>query len=275
MNPKDLTVIEHIEELRKRLFIVAVFFVLAMAGSFFIAKPLVKYIQATGEEAYNLQLHAFDVTTPLAIYFQVIFLLAFILSSPVLMYQLWAFISPGLREIERKATLSYIPYAFLLFLAGLSFSYFLLFPYVMKFMMTLSEDLNIQQVMGAYDYFSFLFKITVPFGLLFQLPIVVLFLSRIGILNPHLLVRVRKYSYFALFVCAAIIAPPELVSHLMVSVPLFILYEISIMISRIGYKKYLKSEELRLKEEEEAEQKRLVEEALEQQRRQIEELNQQ
>lgn len=74
MNPKDLTVIQHIEELRKRLFIVAVFFVLAMIGSFFVAKPLVKYIQDTGK-SYNLELHAFDVTTPLAIYFQVIFYL--------------------------------------------------------------------------------------------------------------------------------------------------------------------------------------------------------
>ncbi|QDQ01117.1 twin-arginine translocase subunit TatC [Lysinibacillus fusiformis] len=271
MNPKDLTVIQHIEELRKRLFIVAVFFVLAMIGSFFVAKPLVKYIQDTGK-SYNLELHAFDVTTPLAIYFQVIFLLAFILSSPVLMYQLWAFISPGLREVERKATLSYIPYSFILFIAGLSFSYFLLFPYVMKFMMNLSGELEITQIIGVHEYFSFLFKLTIPFGFLFQLPIVVLFFSRIGILSPNLLIRIRKYSYFALFVCAALIAPPELGSHLMVSVPLFMLYEISIMISRVGYKKYLKSEEIRLKEEQEAEQKRQVEEALEQQRRQIEEL---
>lgn len=272
MNPKDLTVIEHIEELRKRLFIVAVFFVLAMVGSFFVAKPIVKYIQATGE-SYKLVLHAFDVTTPLSIYIQVIFIISFILSSPVLMYQLWAFISPGLREVERKATLSYIPYSFLLFLAGLSFSYFLLFPYIMKFMMNLSSDLDIQQVIGVHEYFSFLFKLTIPFGFLFQLPIVILFFSRIGMLNPDLLIRIRKYSYFALFVCAAIIAPPELASHLMVSVPLFLLYEISIVISRIGYKKYLKSEEIRLKEEQEAEQKRQIEEALEQQRRQIEELN--
>ena len=272
MNPKDLTIIQHIEELRKRLFIVAVFFVIAMAGAFFVAKPLVKYLKATGE-LYNLELHAFDVTTPLAIYFQVIFLIAFILSSPVLMYQLWAFISPGLREVERKATLSYIPYSFVLFIAGVSFSYFLLFPYVIKFMMDLSNELEIQQTVGAHEYFSFLFKLTIPFGFLFQLPIIVLFFSRIGLLNPDLLIRVRKYSYFGLFVCAAIIAPPELVSHLMVSVPLFILYEISIMISRIGYKKYLKSEEIRLKEEQEAEQKRQVEEALALQRRQIEELS--
>lgn len=272
MNPKDLTIIQHIEELRKRLFIVAVFFVIAMAGAFFVAKPLIKYIQYTAE-TNNIELHGFNVTSPLSIYFQVIFLISFIFTSPLLMYQLWAFISPGLRDVERKATLSYIPYSFMLFIAGLSFSYFLLFPYVIKFMVNLSGELDIIPTIGINDYFSFLFKLTIPFGFLFQLPIVVLFFSRIGLLNPDLLVRVRKYSYFGLFVCAAIIAPPELVSHLMVSVPLFILYEISIMISRIGYKKYLKSEEIRLKEEQEAEQKRQVEEALELQRKQIQELN--
>lgn len=273
MNPKDLTVIEHIEELRKRLFIVAVFFVLAMIAGFFVAKPIVKFLQST-VETYDIELHAFDVVTPLSIYIQVIFIIAFILSSPILMYQLWAFISPGLREVERKATLSYIPYSFLLFLAGLSFSYYFLFPYVIKFMMNLSDELQVEQTLGIHEYFSFLFKLTIPFGFLFQLPIVILFFSRIGLLSPEILVRFRKYSYFGLFVCAAIIAPPELASHLMVSVPLFVLYEISIMISRIGYKKYLKSEEMRLKEEQEAEQKRQIEEALEQQRRQIEELNQ-
>ncbi|WP_249671247.1 twin-arginine translocase subunit TatC, partial [Bacillus thuringiensis] len=93
----------HIEELRNRLFIVAVFFVLAMARGFFVAKPHVKYLQMTGAK-YNIELHAFDVVTPLAIYIQVVFIIAFILSSPVLMYQLWSFISPGLREVERKAT---------------------------------------------------------------------------------------------------------------------------------------------------------------------------
>ncbi|GLC90212.1 twin-arginine translocase subunit TatC [Lysinibacillus piscis] len=273
MNPKDLTIIEHIEELRKRLFIVAVFFALALFGGFFVAKPLIKYLQGTAGD-YGITLNVFDVTTPLTIYFQVIFLVAFILSSPLLMYQLWAFVSPGLREVERRATLSYIPYAFLLFLVGLSFSYFWLFPYVMKAMMTLSNEMDFQQTIGIYEYFSFLFKLVIPFGILFQLPIVMLFLSRIGLVTPMLLARIRKYAYFALFVCAAVIAPPELTSHLMVSVPLFVLYEISLMISRIGYRKYLKSEELRLKEEQEAEEKRQIEEALALQQRQIEELNQ-
>ncbi|GGG31101.1 Sec-independent protein translocase protein TatCy [Lysinibacillus alkalisoli] len=269
MNQQELTMIEHIEELRKRLVISAVFFVLSLIGSFFLAKPLIKYLQ-DASTTHDLQLHAFNVTAPLMIYVQMTLLISLIITSPIILYQIWAFVSPGLRDVERRATLSYIPYAFLLFLAGLAFSYFILFPYMMKFMTALSTDLEIQQTIGIEAYFSFLFRITIPFGLLFQLPIIMLFLSRIGLLNPAWMTKFRKYAYFVLFVIAALITPPELLSHLIVTVPLFILYEISIVVARYGYRKYLKSEEARQKEEYELEQQRIVEEALAKQQEQLE-----
>jgi len=274
MNPKELTVIEHIEELRKRLFICAIFFVLALIGSFYVAKPIIKYIQHRGE-AEQLTLNAFNVGDPLTVYLEVTFIVALVITSPIILYQLWAFITPGLHETERNATLKYIPYSFLLFIAGLTFGYFILFPNIMNFMMDLSNDLAIQQTIGINEYFSFLFKLIVPFGVIFQLPVVMLFLARLGILNPVLMVKFRKYSYFVLFVLAVFLAPPDLISNILIAVPLFILYEISIIIARVGYKKYLQAEELRLQEEREATQKQQVEELLAEQRRQIEEMKNQ
>ena len=200
-------------------------------------------------EAKNITLNAFNVIDPIMIYLKVIVFIAVIIISPVLMYQLWSFISPGLHETERRATLSYIPFTFFLFLGGISFSYFVLFPYVMKFMMNLSTDLGITQTIGINEYFSFFFKLLIPFGIVFQLPVVLLFLTRLGILNPTTLVKIRKYAYFVLFVIAAFITPPDLLSHLFVTVPLFALYEISIFISRFGYRKYLKAEQQRQIEE--------------------------
>lgn len=279
MERRELTVVEHLEELRKRLFTVALFFVAAMIAGFFIAEPIIRYIQYS-DEAQQLTLNAFSPLDPLAIYFQVIFIVAFVLSSPVLLYQLWSFIRPGLHEQEQKATLAYIPFIFLLFLGGLAFSYYVLFPFVMRFTFELSNRLDITQTIGIHEYFSFLFKLTLPFGFLFQLPVVLLFLARIGVLNPDTMLKMRKYAYFALFVAAAIIAPPELISHLIVSVPLFILYEVSIIISRVGYRKFLKAEAQRLHEQQlrdeelrEQEQRQLIEEALAEQRRQIEAAN--
>ncbi|HWK23953.1 MAG TPA: twin-arginine translocase subunit TatC [Ureibacillus sp.] len=274
MNPKELTVIEHIEELRKRLFICAFFFVLALIVSFYFAKPIIKYIQYS-EQAEQLTLNAFNVGDPLTVYLEVTFIVALMITSPIILYQLWAFITPGLHETERKATLKYIPYAFLLFVVGLAFGYYILFPNVMNFMMQLSQDLEIQQTIGINEYFGFLFKLVVPFGVIFELPVVMLFLARLGILNPQLMAKFRKYSYFVLFVLAVLVAPPDIISYILISIPLFILYEVSIVIARIGYKKYQVAEEKRIQEEKELAQKIQVEELLAEQRRQIEEMTNQ
>lgn len=254
MEDKNLTIVEHIEEFRKRLVVIVVFFVIAVIGSFFLAKPLIQFLQVHGE-AQSITLNAFNVIDPIMIYLKVIIFIAFILISPILMYQLWSFISPGLHEGERRATLSYIPYAFLLLIGGIAFSYFVLLPYVMKFMMNLSNDLGITQTIGINEYFNFLFQLTIPFGVVFQLPVVLLFLTRLGLLTPATLIKVRKYAYFGLFVVAAFITPPDLISHLFVTVPLFILYEVSIFISRFGYRKYLKAEQQRQIDEVEEKEK--------------------
>lgn len=242
MNQKDMTLVEHIGELRKRLTIIAVFFILALILSFFLAEPLIRYLQFT-EEAKNLTLNAFKITDPIKIYMQVMTILAVILTSPVIMYQFWAFISPGLHDKERTATLSYIPFALLLFFSGLAFSYFVLFPYVIGFMLNISDNLDIQETIGINEYFQFLFQITLPFGFIFQLPVLMLFLTRLGIITPMLMAKYRKYAYFVLITIAAFITPPDIVSHMIVTLPLIVLYEFSIVIAKIGYRKFLKAEQ--------------------------------
>ncbi|RST57612.1 twin-arginine translocase subunit TatC [Siminovitchia terrae] len=236
MNQKDMTILDHIEELRKRLMMIVVFFVLAVVVSFFLSQPLIKWLQHASV-AQDITMNAFRVTDPFKVFMQMAFVLAFIITSPVILYQLWAFISPGLLEKERRVTLGYIPVSVTLFLAGLLFSYFVLFPFVIRFMMSLSGNMEIQTTIGINEYFHFLFQITIPFGVLFQLPVVMLFLTRLGIITPAFLKKVRKYAYFILIVVAAFITPPDVISHMMVTVPLLILYEISIWISKIGYKK--------------------------------------
>lgn len=242
MNQNEMTVIDHIEELRKRLMIVVVFFVLAVIASLFISQPLIKIIQYS-DMAKDFTLNAFRVTDPFKVFMKMTFVLALIMTSPVILYQLWAFISPGLLEKERKVTLLYIPIAVILFLSGVAFSYFILFPFVIKFMLGLSGNMDVQTTIGINEYFQFLFQITVPFGLLFQLPVITLFLTRLGIVTPKFLTDVRKYAYFVLLVVGAFITPPDMISHMMVMIPLLILYEVSIWVSRIGYRKAKEAEE--------------------------------
>ena len=140
-------------------------------------------------------------------------------------------------------------------------------------MVNLSNDLEIETIVNINEYFSFLFKLVIPFGIIFQLPVLTLFLSRIGILDPQLMVKFRKYSYFALFVLAILLAPPDLVSNILIAIPLFILYEVSIVIARLGYRKFLIAEQKRMDEEKSEEQNNQVEALLAEQRKQMEQLN--
>lgn len=238
-----MTTADHIIELRKRLMIIVVFFVLAIIASFFLAGPLIEFLLS------DLTLNAFRISDPFKIFITVMLLLATIMTSPVILYQVWAFISPGLYQKERTATLSYIPFIFLLFIGGVSFSYFVVFPFVMHFMADLSADLGIEQTIGINEYFSFLFQLTIPFGFVFQMPVVLLFLTRLGIITPMLLTKYRKYIYLVLVVVADILTPPDIMSHVLVTLPLILLFEFSILIAKIGYRKYLKADALQQREE--------------------------
>ncbi|TLS35285.1 twin-arginine translocase subunit TatC [Pseudalkalibacillus caeni] len=241
MDERTQSIYEHIEELRKRIIITFAFFVLSLFGGLFLAKPIILFLQQA-PVAQDIPMNAFHLVDPLKVYFQFAFLIAFIVTSPVILYQLWAFIAPGLYENERKVTLSYIPAAVLLFAAGLSFAYFVLFPYIVHFVGNLAESLNIQEMYGINQYFSFLFQLTLPFGFLFQLPVIVMFFTRLGILSPGLLVKSRRIAYFVLLVIAGVITPPDLLSHMMVTLPLLLLYEFSIIVSRYAYRKRLEAE---------------------------------
>ena len=212
MNDKNLTIIEHIDEIRKRLMVIVVFFVVAVVGSFFRSKTTYSVSTSMMGKQKILRLNAFNVLDPIMIYLKVIIFIAVIVISPILMYQLWSFISPGLHETERRATLNYIPFTFLLF--DWWYCVFLFRPASLcdeihdEFIRRISI-LPKQLVLMSIS--RFLFQLMIPFGIVFQLPVVLLFLTRLGILNPTTLVKIRKYAYFGLFVIAAFITPPDLV----------------------------------------------------------------
>lgn len=239
---EEKEIMEHLDELRKRVLFTAYFFVAAIFVGFFFAKPTVKFLQ-NAPWTDSIEMHAFNVTDPLKIYLAVIVVIAFIIVSPIILYQLWAFVSPGLYENERRVTLLYIPVAFVLMIIGIVFSYFVLVPYIIEFTFQLSNDMGIVTTIGINEYFGFLMRTVLPFGVVFQMPILVLFLTQLGIITPMILKKYRKYAYFVLFVIAAIIAPPDLMTHVLLTIPMILLYEISIIVSKTGYKRYLKSEE--------------------------------
>lgn len=219
---------EHLVELRKRLLWVLATFVVGLGVSFYYAAKIFKIISKDAQPDFAL--YALSPADSFKIYLQIAFVVAFVISLPVLLYQIWQFVRPGLEPREHRAAMIYIPVACLLFIGGLLFGYFLVFPLMIDFLTKISNELGVKQMYGIYQYISFMFNVIVPLALLFLLPVIVLFLTRLRLLTPMLLVRVRKIAYLVLIVIALIITP-DLFSNFLVAVPLIVLYEISVLLS--------------------------------------------
>ncbi|GAB6258011.1 hypothetical protein PSKAS_35330 [Peribacillus sp. N1] len=121
--------------------------------------------------------------------------IAIALTISIAAHQTWLFVKPGLSEKERKTTLSYIPGLFVLFITGLSFGYFVVYPTVLSFLLSLSEG-QFETMFTSEKYFKFMINLTLPFGFLFEIPLVVMFLTSLGVINPMILSKARKISYF-------------------------------------------------------------------------------
>lgn len=229
---REMPFLEHLTDLRRRLLIVAATLLLSVIICFLFVDHIYQLLASRSGEKLAI-LGPGDI---LSIYVKLSAIGGIALTIPVAAYQAWRFVVPALEERERKVALMYIPALFLLFLAGLSFAYFVLFPMMYHFVLGLSNG-NFELVITANDYFTFMLNLCLPFGLLFELPVVVLFLSHLGILNPHRLAKMRKPAYLVLSVISITITPPDFLSDIMVIVPLIVLYEISISISRFIHRK--------------------------------------
>ncbi|MDQ6422948.1 twin-arginine translocase subunit TatC [Paenibacillus sp. LHD-117] len=236
---KISSLIEHLEELRRSIIWILIVLIIAMTGGFFIAKPFINYLKSV-PPASDITWNAFSPLDALRIYVQFSFVIGLVVALPFIMYQIWAYVKPGLHEEEQKGTLAYIPGATILFLLGLAFAYYILFPMAFYFTSGVSKGLGLTETYGIAQYFSFMFNILIPVSILFELPIVTMFLTKLRILNPQRLKKLRRYAYFLLVIIATVITPPDFISDFLVSIPLFVLYEISIIMSGWVYRKQSK-----------------------------------
>lgn len=233
----ELKLMDHLDELRNRLIITAVAFLVFLFASFFFVKDIYYFFTHDLQEKL-LVLGPSDI---MWIYFTIASVIAIAFTIPVLAFQTWLFVKPALKKQEQKIVLLYIPALFLLFIAGLAFGYFVIFPLVLNFLVELGS--GVMDMSFTVDrYFRFIINMSLPFGVLFELPLVMMFLTSLGILNPYVMAKIRKYAYFVLIVIAVVISPPEFMSDFIVSVPLLLLYEISISLSKFVYKRKLKKQ---------------------------------
>ncbi|GAB6990585.1 hypothetical protein JCM16418A_26350 [Paenibacillus pini] len=189
--------------------------------------------------ASTIAWNAFTPWDGVKIYMYISIAMAVIVIVPFILFQIWSFVKKGLRKEEQRAALKYIPFAFVLLLLGFVFAYFVVFPMAFRFTTDMTKNFGLIETYGIAQYFSFMANIVIPVSLAFELPVTVMFLTRLRILNPQLLAKTRKVSYMVLVLIACMISPPEFFSHISVSIPFILLYEISVMLSRVVYRKQL------------------------------------
>lgn len=246
MEDKELNLVDHLEELRKRIIISALAFIVFFIVGFIYVDDIYKWFVGSTK---LLVLGPSDI---MWIYFMLAGVVAVAGTIPVLALQIWLFVRPALRPNERKITVTYVPALFILFVLGLSFGYFVIFPMVLNFLVNIGQDMFVTNF-TAERYFSFILNMTLPFGVLFELPVVVMFLTSLGIINPFVLAKIRKYAYFVLIIIAVVITPPDFMSDFVVTIPLLLLYEVSINLSKFVYRKKLKQQQNEELEEEKEE----------------------
>jgi sec-independent protein translocase protein TatC len=230
MADNELNLVEHLDELRKRLIISAFTFVIFLVLGLVYVKDI--YFFFMGSLDYKLMI--LGPSDIMWIYFHIATVVAVAGTIPVAAWQIWMFVKPALKPFERKVALAYIPALFFLFIGGLAFGYFFIFPNIMKFLINLGKGL-MNTSFTADKYFSFLINMTLPFGVAFELPLVSMFLTTLGLVNPYKISKLRKYAYLFLIIIASMISPPELISHISVAIPLILLYEISVLLSKMVF----------------------------------------
>jgi sec-independent protein translocase protein TatC len=221
---------QHIEELRSRLIKSAGAFVLAFCLCYnFVGKLIPKLIAPAGHLVFTAPADAFSA------YMTVGAVMALTIASPYIVYQIWAFIGGALKPSEKKFVLIFAPLSLLFFLSGGAFAYFIAVPRAYKFLMSFSSEYLIPMV-TVKNYFGFLGHMIVAFGVAFELPLILAFLAKIGIASPAYLRHIRRHAIIAILIAAALLAPPDIISMLILAVPLMILYEVGIVFTGIFYK---------------------------------------
>jgi sec-independent protein translocase protein TatC len=219
------------KELRKCIIRVLVAFILAIGISLGFISRIFEYLEAPLTNA-GYKLVVFSPGEIVNVYLYIAGVTGIGLALPFALFQIWCFVKTGLTQRERRYVLCLLPVASLMFLLGTFFAWYVIFPVILRFLLHLSS-VQFQVIIHADAYFSFLTNICLPFGFVFELPIVVAFLTNIGAITPTFLRRVRKKAYFFIILLGVLISPPELVSHLSVILPMATLYETSILLSVI------------------------------------------
>ena len=241
------TFISHLVELRDRIIRAGIAVIVVFLGLVYwapdifklLARPLMMNLPKDGK------LIVTDVTGSFFVPMKVTMMVALVIALPVVLYQIWAFVAPGLYQHEKKLVVPLVGSSYILFLCGMSFAYFVVFPTIFRVMAHYNAPLGAAMNTDIDNYLSFVLTMFIAFGVTFEVPIVVVLLVRMGILTVKKLRQIRPYVIVGAFVVSAVVTPPDVFSQLILAVPLIVLYEAGIIAARliVGKQKEVVEEE--------------------------------
>ncbi len=225
-------IIAHLLELRKRLLYSVVSLLLVFIALFpwaadlyaLLAQPLLAKLPQGG------QMIATDVTTPFFVPVKVALMTAFLITLPYILFQVWSFVAPGLYAHEKRWVVPLVVASLLLFLSGMAFAYFAVFPMVFGFI-TASAPVGVAVMTDIDKYLSFVMSMFIAFGVTFQVPVAVVAMVKMGLVTVAKLREIRRYVIVGAFIAGAILTPPDVVSQFMLAIPMWLLYEAGILVA--------------------------------------------
>ncbi len=238
----EMSLTDHLKELRSRVAFCVVFLVIAILVCLCFSPQLVELFTDLGEE-YDYQFVYIAPQELLTVQLSIAAIGGLVLSAPVIVYHIYAFCAPGLKRTERLFFLLAVVFGTLCFCVGVLFAYKITVPFMLYFFMDLSVGTDISASVSIQNYVNFLLTVFVVFGAVFELPVLSVLLTRLGLLRPQWLIRSRKVLFVLIFLLAAIIPPPDVLSQNLVAVPMMALLELSIFLCRVCEKLWRPREE--------------------------------
>jgi len=229
-----VSVLAHLAELRRRATIAIIVYVIGVMVLMNFSELVFEFISTPIREALppNTPLIFLNAPDVFFTYLKIALLMSLFVTAPVTLYQFWAFIAPGLYKHERKAFVSYFMGSLLLLMTGGAFAFYIVFPLIFEFFLGFSTE-NIQAMPAVKEYLSLVMKLLFAFGLSFQIPIVVMLLVRLNIVDVESLAEKRRYVFVWAFVVAALLTPPDIISQVLLGVPMLLLYEVGLFLAKL------------------------------------------
>jgi len=245
MPDEQLPLMTHLEELRKRMVIAAGAWLIAFLGCYSFAERLFIFIADPVRKALpeGSKLVFITATEPFFTYLKIGAIAGLLVALPVILWQFWAFIAPGLYRNEKRLVIPFVFASCLCFGAGTYFGFVFVFPNIFTFLIQFGDQADVSAMLSMGSYLSLSSKLLLAFGLVFELPIIIFFLARMGIVDHLWLRKNRKYALVAAFVIGAILTPPDVFSQTALAIPFVILYEVGIWVARFFGKKRVVDEE--------------------------------